>query len=112
MDYFGPFSWIDSTYKDIEYEGAYDDTVLDFMDEMCWNQEWDIESLKGSLVSSEPLDVLDLGCGDGRIIHHLLESEVNHRYYGIDISDAAYKAYIKRSRQHNFHFEYICGDFF
>lgn len=110
--YFGPFLWIDSEYEGIAYEGNYDETITEFMDEMTWNQYWDIESLAEHLKSHEHLEVLDVGCGDGRIIHHLLEAGVFNSYSGIDISNSAYRSYLEKSEKYKFSFNFYQGDFF
>lgn len=110
--FFGPFSWIADSNKNLQHEGHYGPTMSHFMKDTSWNQEWDIKALSESITTIPESKILDIGCGDGRIAYRLQQNGAQGIFYGIDLSEAAYKSYQSRASEFKIFEEYIQGDIF
>ncbi|MCZ6689745.1 MAG: class I SAM-dependent methyltransferase [Planctomycetota bacterium] len=61
------------------------------------------------LLEAVPADVLDIGCGTGFGLHHLLRKKAVRHYVGIDRDERCIEYMKERYRDGNV--ELICGDF-
>jgi 3' terminal RNA ribose 2'-O-methyltransferase Hen1 len=57
-----------------------------------------VEAVVAALLAAEPRRVLDLGCGDGRLIQALLREGAVEEIVGVDVSAAALSAAARRLR--------------
>lgn len=65
-----------------------------------------IEFIRNIVVSKNPSNVLDVGCGDGRFLHELKKDIENNKLHGLDYSNRA----IQFAKAFNPEIHWVCGD--
>ena len=59
---------------------------------------------------SSPLDILDMGCGDAWLAHHVFAQAKIRSYHGVDLSESALKKAAHQLDPWVGHIRFTCGD--
>jgi len=79
---------------------------LDVLDPLPGSEECDWETIRVHAGDIRTLDILELGCGEGRFLRHLRQQGANGRLLGVDLSENMLTEARKREQQTPLNIEY------
>jgi tellurite methyltransferase len=95
-DLFGVFRQLREDNPNMPIASFYEDEFYEYLREAAWGQMWDIDPMMDLCKSISITRLADLGCGDGRVMHHLSQLGVSRPMMGVDLSPSARHSFANR----------------
>ncbi|MDG9701539.1 trans-aconitate 2-methyltransferase [Streptomyces sp. DH37] len=95
---FGPFRRIKEECPQTGVISYYEGAFYEFERVSAWPQTWDIDAFVDCVDTTGGGSVLDVGCGEGRVLWHLARRRPGLRLVGLESSADAHRAFAERFR--------------